>query len=65
MLIPVRDRWNEVVNIVAFIQDEHERGRPYAYDVGDVRFIVTTDEEAWATEAIARLCPEPEPEAGG
>ena len=33
-------------------------GRPYVNDVGDVRFVVTTNEEAWAREAIARLRPE-------
>jgi hypothetical protein len=40
-------------------QTEHMRGRPYLYDVGDVRFTVFTDDEAWALEALARLCPDP------
>jgi hypothetical protein len=31
----------------------------YVYDVGDVRFTVTTDDETWAAEAIARLRPDP------
>jgi len=30
----------------------------YVYDVGDVRFIIITDDEEWATEAIARLRPD-------
>ena len=34
-------------------------GRPYVYDVGEVRFTVYTDDEEWAAEAIARLRPDP------
>jgi len=40
-------------------QSEDRHGRPYIYDVGDVRFMVTTDDEAWAAEAFARLRPDP------
>jgi hypothetical protein len=42
-----------------FEQTEHFRGRPYVYNVGDVRFVVTTDDEAWASDAVARLRPDP------
>ena len=42
-----------------FDQTEHLRGRPYVYDVGDVRFTIITESEAWAAEALGRLCPDP------
>ena len=48
-----------------FDQTEHVRGRPYLYDVGDVRFTVVTDDEAWAQEALARLCPDLSPRGRG
>jgi hypothetical protein len=39
--------------------DQSKRpGRPYVYDVGEVRFVVTTGDDAWAAEAIARLRPD-------
>jgi hypothetical protein len=38
-------------------QTEHQRGRPYLYGSTalDVSFIVITDDEAWAEEAIRAL----------
>lgn len=40
-------------------QTQHVRGRPYVYDVGDVRFTIVTEDEAWATDALSGLCPDP------
>jgi hypothetical protein len=37
------------------VQDEHQRGMPYMYDAGEYVFIVVTDDEAWAIEAISQL----------
>jgi hypothetical protein len=36
-------------------QTEHQRGKPYYYDTDDAMFIVITDDEGWATEAIGSL----------
>lgn len=35
------------------VQSEHVLGRPYVYNVDDVRFIVATDDEAWAADALS------------
>lgn len=37
------------------LQDQHVRGRPYVYNVGDIRFIVITDSEAWAADAVRQF----------
>ena len=36
-------------------QTEHQRGKPYLYQTDDAMFMVITDDEAWAKEAIAQL----------
>jgi hypothetical protein len=36
-------------------QDEHQRGRPYLVETGDYVFVIVTDDEAWAADAIAQL----------
>jgi hypothetical protein len=36
-------------------QDEHQRGRPYLYQTDDALFLVVTDDEAWAKDAISQL----------
>ena len=36
-------------------QSEHQRGRPYLYQNDASMFMVISDDEAWATEAIAQL----------
>jgi hypothetical protein len=36
-------------------QDEHVRGTPYAYDRGDVRFVVTSDRDDWVEAALRQL----------
>jgi hypothetical protein len=36
-------------------QDEHRRGRPYLYQTDDELFVVITDDDAWAAEALAQL----------
>ena len=41
------------------IQDEHLRGQPYVILVGDVHVTVTTEDEAWAAEAIDQVPLEP------
>ena len=46
------------VGTEAMLDQEKRCGRPFVYDVGDVRFVVTTDDLTWAAEAVARLRPE-------
>jgi hypothetical protein len=36
-------------------QTGHVRGLPYLYDSGDVRYIVVTDDPAWAADALRQL----------
>ena len=36
-------------------QDVHQRGRPYFYETEDYLFLVLTDDDAWATDAIGQL----------
>ena len=36
-------------------QNEHQRGLPYLYQTDDYLFIVVTEDDAWAEEAIAAL----------
>jgi len=36
-------------------QDEHLRGVPYIYESGDIRFVIVTDSEAWAADALSQL----------
>jgi hypothetical protein len=36
-------------------QDDHQRGRPHLYQTDDHMFIVVTDDEAWAEDAISQL----------
>lgn len=38
-----------------FDQTDHLRGRPYVYNSGDVRYIVGTDDAAWAAEVFSML----------
>jgi hypothetical protein len=37
------------------IQDQHQRGKPYWYETRDHIFVIVTDDEAWAEEAIGKL----------
>lgn len=36
-------------------QSEHQRGRPYLYQTDDYMFLLVTDDDAWATDAIRQL----------
>jgi hypothetical protein len=36
-------------------QGEHQRGRPYIYQTDDYLFVVITDDDAWAADAIGQL----------
>jgi hypothetical protein len=36
-------------------QDEHQRGRPYLYQTDDDLFLIVTDDDAWAEDAISQL----------
>jgi hypothetical protein len=36
-------------------EDEHQRGRPFLYQTDDWMFVVVTDDEAWAADALAQL----------
>lgn len=36
-------------------QTAHARGLPYFYDTGEVRFMIITDDEKWAADAIRQL----------
>ena len=36
-------------------QTSHQRGLPYVYAVGEIRFVVITDSEQWATDALRQL----------
>ena len=36
-------------------QDAHQRGRPYIYETDDYSFLVITDDEQWAGDAISQL----------
>ena len=36
-------------------QDTHQRGRPYLYENDQYMFLVITDDDAWAADAIAQL----------
>ena len=36
-------------------QTEHQRGKPYLYQTDDAMFIVITDDDAWAEDAIGQL----------
>jgi hypothetical protein len=36
-------------------QSEHQRGTPYLYQTDDTMFLVITDDEAWAIEALSIL----------
>jgi hypothetical protein len=36
-------------------QTEHQRGRPYLYETDQYLFLVITDEDAWAADAIEQL----------
>ena len=36
-------------------QDTHQRGRPFLYQTDDHMFLVITDDDAWATDAIGQL----------
>ena len=36
-------------------QSEHQRGTPYLYQTDDTMFLIITDDEAWAREALAAL----------
>jgi hypothetical protein len=38
-----------------FDQTEHLRGLPYVYSAGTVRYIVVTDDPAWAEDALRQL----------
>jgi len=38
-----------------FDQTEHLRGQPYVYSRGNVRFIVITDDNDWAADALSQL----------
>jgi hypothetical protein len=36
-------------------QDEHQRGRPFLYETDDFLFVVITDDESWAADALEQL----------
>jgi hypothetical protein len=36
-------------------QGEHQRGRPYMYQTDDYLFVVITDDDGWAADAIGQL----------
>ena len=36
-------------------QSAHQRGRPYLYQTRDTMFLVVTDDDAWAEEAVGKL----------
>jgi hypothetical protein len=36
-------------------QTAHVRGLPYLYNSGDVRYVVVTDDPAWAADALSQL----------
>jgi hypothetical protein len=36
-------------------QTEHQRGRPYLYQTDDYMFLIITDDDRWAEEAIGQL----------
>lgn len=36
-------------------QNQHQRGRPYLYQTDDTMFLVITDDDAWAREALGKL----------
>jgi hypothetical protein len=36
-------------------QDTHQRGRPFLYQNDQYMFLVITDDDAWAADAIAQL----------
>lgn len=36
-------------------QTEHVRGRPYVYDSANTRFLLATDDDAWAADALSQL----------
>jgi hypothetical protein len=36
-------------------QDEHQRGRPFLYQTDDYMFLVITDDDGWAADAIGQL----------
>lgn len=36
-------------------QGEHQRGRPYLYQTDDYLFVVITDDDAWAADALGQL----------
>ncbi len=38
-----------------FDQTEHVRGRPYVYDSANTRFLLATEDEAWAADALSQL----------
>ena len=36
-------------------QNRHQRGRPYLYQTDDTMFLVITDDDAWAREALGKI----------
>jgi hypothetical protein len=44
-----------VGNVDMLDQDEHQRGRPYLYQTDDYMFLVVTDDDEWAEDAIRQL----------
>jgi hypothetical protein len=36
-------------------QNDHQRGRPYVYEADDYTFLIVTDSDAWAGDAIRQL----------
>jgi hypothetical protein len=36
-------------------QNEHQRGRPYLYQTDDYMFLIITDDDAWAADALRQL----------
>lgn len=37
------------------VQDVHQRGRPYLYQTDDEMFVITTEQDSWAEDAIRQL----------
>ena len=44
-----------VGDVAAFDQDEHARGRPYVWNSPAIHYLVVTDDDRWAAEALRLL----------
>jgi hypothetical protein len=44
-----------VGTVAMLAQDEHQRGRPYLYQTDAYMFLMITDDDSWAADAIGQL----------